>query len=76
MEDEDEEGCRGNTSRGETRLESISSLCCTLVTGLFVMTFIFQNFLIPSRSMASTLLVGDHVVADRSSVARRRRGRG
>jgi signal peptidase I len=53
----------------ETRLESISSLCCTLVTGLFVLTFLFQNFAIPSASMASTLLVGDHVVVDRASWA-------
>ena len=53
----------------EARFESISSLCCTLVTGLFVLTFIFQNFAIPSVSMASTLLVGDHVVVDRASLA-------
>ncbi|HEX9201131.1 MAG TPA: signal peptidase I [Acidobacteriaceae bacterium] len=53
----------------ETRFESISSLCCTLVTGLFVLTFVFQNFAIPSASMASTLLIGDHVVVDRASLA-------
>ena len=54
---------------GETRLESISSICCTLVTVIFVLTFLVQNFVIPSRSMASTLLVGDHVVVDRASIA-------
>jgi signal peptidase I len=32
---------------------------------LFVMTFVFQNFFIPSSSMASTILVGDHVLAER-----------
>lgn len=50
-------------------LESISSTCGTIIVLLFVMTFVFQNFLIPSRSMASTLLVGDHVVVDRESWA-------
>jgi len=32
---------------------------------LFTMTFVFQNFFIPSSSMASTLLVGDHVLVER-----------
>ena len=53
----------------ESHLQSIASLCTTLVTGLFVLTFIFQNFAIPSASMASTLLVGDHVIVDRASLA-------
>lgn len=53
----------------ESHLQGIGSLCCTLVTVLFVFTFIFQNFVIPSPSMASTLLVGDHVMVDRASLA-------
>ncbi|MDP9038525.1 MAG: signal peptidase I [Acidobacteriota bacterium] len=53
----------------ETHLQTTASLCCTIVTLLFVVTFVFQNFAIPSASMASTLLVGDHVVVDRASVA-------
>ena len=53
----------------ESRLQSFASLCSTLVTGLFVLTFVFQNFAIPSASMASTILVGDHVVVDRASLA-------
>src|ERR1700761_4762251 len=53
----------------ETGLEGFASLCGTLVVGLFILTFVFQNFVIPSRSMASTLLVGDHVVGDRASIA-------
>lgn len=53
----------------ESTLQSIASLCGTLVTCIFILTFIFQNFAIPSRSMASTLLVGDHVLADRASLA-------
>jgi signal peptidase I len=53
----------------ETGLQSFASLCSTLVVGLFVLTFVAQNFMIPSASMASTLLVGDHVVADKASLA-------
>jgi len=34
-----------------------------------VLTFVFQNFVIPSSSMASTLLVGDHVVVVRETLA-------
>jgi signal peptidase I len=40
-----------------------------LAIGLFVFGFIFQNFEIPSGSMLNTLLIGDHVVVDRISLA-------
>ena len=53
----------------ETTLQSFSSTCCVLAVGLFVMTFVFKNFFIPSSSMASTLLVGDHVVVERENLA-------
>jgi signal peptidase I len=53
----------------ESTLQSLASLCGTLVTCLFILTFIFENFAIPSASMASTLLVGDHVLVDRASLA-------
>ena len=53
----------------ETHLQSFASLCGTFVTILFVFTFIFENFAIPSASMASTLLIGDHIVVDRASLA-------
>lgn len=53
----------------DSGLQSIASLCRTLVVGVFVLTFLFQNFMIPSASMANTLLVGDHVVVDRASLA-------
>ncbi len=53
----------------ETPLESIASICTVLAVGLFVMTFIFQNFEIPSASMVSTLLIGDHVLVDRVTLA-------
>ncbi|MCU1225757.1 MAG: signal peptidase [Edaphobacter sp.] len=53
----------------ETPLESLASICSVLAVGLFVMTFIFQNFEIPSASMVKTLLIGDHVLVDRIALA-------
>jgi signal peptidase I len=53
----------------ETAVEGLASTCSVLVIGLFVLTFVFQNFVIPSSSMASTLLVGDHVVVERMALA-------
>ena len=55
--------------RQETPLESLSGMCAVLVVGLFVLTFIAQNFVIPSGSMENTLLVGDHIMADRITLA-------
>ena len=57
------------TEHTETPLESLASICTVLAIGLFVMTFIFQNFEIPSASMVSTLLIGDHVLVDRITLA-------
>jgi signal peptidase I len=53
----------------ETKTEGFASTCSVLVVGLFALTFVFQNFMIPSSSMASTLLVGDHVVVERTNLA-------
>ena len=55
----------------ETPLEAFASICTVLVIGLFALTFIFQNFEIPSSSMEKTLLVGDHVLVDRITLAPR-----
>ena len=64
-----EETSEEQTREAETPLESLASICTVLAVGLFVMTFIFQNFEIPSASMVSTLLIGDHVLVDRISLA-------
>ena len=56
-------------ARQETPLESLASICTVLACGLFLMTFVFQNFVIPSGSMEKTLLVGDHVFVDRITLA-------
>jgi len=49
----------------ETPYEAVASICSVLVVGLFVLTLLGQNYLIPSGSMENTLLVGDHLVVDR-----------
>jgi signal peptidase I len=58
-----------HTSQEETPLEALASICSVLVVGLFILTFIFQNFEIPSSSMEKTLLIGDHVLVGRVKLA-------
>ena len=53
----------------ETPFEAVASICGVLVVGLFILTFLAQNFVIPSGSMEKTLLVGDHLVVDRITLA-------
>jgi len=53
----------------ETPFEALASICSVLVIGLFILTFLAQNFVIPSGSMENTLLVGDHLVVDRITLA-------
>jgi signal peptidase I len=53
----------------ETPFEAIASICSVLVVGLYILTFLAQNFVIPSGSMENTLLIGDHLVVDRISLA-------
>jgi signal peptidase I len=52
---------RGN----ETLFEGFASYCGVFVLALFAFGFVFQNFEIPSGSMLNTILIGDHVLADR-----------
>lgn len=48
----------------ETPFEAVAGICNVLVIGLFILTFLAQNFVIPSGSMERTLLVGDHLLVD------------
>ena len=57
------------TTVEETPFEAVASICSVLVVGLFILTFLAQNFVIPSGSMENTLLVGDHLVVDRVTLA-------
>jgi signal peptidase I len=47
----------------------LTSNLSTVAVALFIFAFLFQNFLIPSSSMASTLLPGDHVLVDKVTFA-------
>lgn len=60
---------KASNSAQETPLEAAASMCVVLVIGLFIFGFVFQNFDIPSGSMENTLLIGDHIVADRISLS-------
>jgi signal peptidase I len=53
----------------ETPLEAFASILSVLVIGLFILTFIGQNMVIPSSSMENTLLVGDHLMVDHITLA-------
>jgi signal peptidase I len=53
----------------ETTAEFVQSMAAMLVVGLFLVTFNLQAFEIPSGSMISTLLIGDHVLVDRITAA-------
>jgi signal peptidase I len=53
----------------ETPLEALASICTVIVIALFAFAFIGQNFEIPSGSMKNTLLVGDHLLVDRTTLA-------
>lgn len=55
--------------RKETPFEAVASTCSVLVVGLFILTFLAQNYVIPSGSMKNTLLVGDHLVVDQITLA-------
>jgi len=68
-EEEEAEIAPAETRVEETPFEAIASICTVLVVGLYILTFLGQNFVIPSGSMENTLLVGDHLVVDRISLA-------
>ena len=53
----------------ETPWEALASICSVLVVGLFILTFLGQNFVIPSGSMENTLLIGDHLLVDRITLS-------
>jgi signal peptidase I len=66
---ENEKEVREEEKPRETVIEFLASIAGLLATVLFIMTFVFQTFAIPSSSMEDTLLIGDHVLVDRERVA-------
>ena len=57
------------TKPRETTVEFFASIAELLIIVLFIMTFVLQNFEIPSSSMEDTLLIGDHVIVNREQFA-------
>lgn len=53
----------------ETPFEALAGLCVFVVIWLFAATLQGQNMVIPSGSMEKTLLVGDHLLVDRITLA-------
>lgn len=53
----------------ETTVEFLASMAGLFVVVLFILTFVMQNFEIPSGSMEDTLLIGDHVFVNREQFA-------
>ena len=68
MPPKDEEAVPDEKPR-ETPVEFLASLAGLLIIVLFIMTFVLQNFEIPSSSMEDTLLIGDHVIVNREQFA-------
>ena len=54
----------GHRSEDTTLSEYLESLLVTVLLALFATTFVLQAFKIPSPSMESTLLVGDHLLVN------------
>ncbi len=51
-------------ARSTTR-EYFESICAAVILALFVRTFVFQAFKIPTGSMLDNLLIGDHLMVNK-----------
>lgn len=65
MEADRQDGPLRARPRGSLAVEAFEALCVALIFGLFVRTWLFQAFRIPSESMAENLLVGDHILVNK-----------
>ena len=64
----------GRRTPGRVVFEYTQAACIALMLALFVRTYLFQMFKIPSASMEDTLLIGDHVVVNKFALASLRFG--
>jgi len=55
----------GDKSDKSTVREYFESICVAVILALFVRTFVFQAFKIPTGSMEENLLVGDHLIVNK-----------
>jgi signal peptidase I len=67
--DKDNKEVSADEKPRETTVEFLASLAELLVIVLFLMTFVLQNFEIPSSSMEDEMLIGDHVFVNREQFA-------
>ncbi len=51
--------------RRSTAREYFESICAAVILALFVRTFVFQAFKIPTGSMLDNLLIGDHLMVNK-----------
>jgi len=56
---------RGPRARRAVLAEFLEATLVAVILALFVRTFLFQAFVVPSPSMESTLLAGDHVLVNK-----------
>lgn len=57
-----------DTDRGpkkSTLREYFESICVAVILALFIRTFVFQAFKIPTGSMEQNLLIGDHLIVNK-----------
>jgi len=61
------DGAAGSRSgyRKSTAREYFESICVAVILALFVRTFVFQAFKIPTGSMENNLLIGDHLLVNK-----------
>ena len=48
-----------------TLREYFESICVAVILALFIRTFVFQAFKIPTGSMENNLLIGDHLIVNK-----------
>ena len=62
---------KNNSGQGEqdspksTAREYFESICVAVILALFIRTFVFQAFKIPTGSMEMNLLIGDHLIVNK-----------
>ena len=55
---------KGTPEKSTTR-EYFESICVAVILALFIRTFVFQAFKIPTGSMEKNLLIGDHLIVNK-----------
>lgn len=55
--------------RKSTVREYFESICVAVILALFIRTFVFQAFKIPTGSMENNLLIGDHLLVNKMAYA-------